>query len=223
MILLSHALNRAGHTFLEAINSNLISLMLDGSHTFQGGLVSVTQVGDTYTATIPAGNANTTTWWESVEGRTDFLNFTGDFDVEARNIGITSGAVPGQFQFGGLMVRQSPLNYEFNVAGNRGGVVSTVEYKATEAGVSTQNDVTANAITNHRCDIRVTRIGSTVTWYYKEVGANTWITTPMGNLNFRTDIGTGAVQVGLITYAYGTVGEFFTACDSVIVNSGSYT
>lgn len=222
MILTSNALAKAGHTFVDPPETNLIPTMLDGSHTYQAADVSVTQSGSTYTASIGAGDASGTTWFTTSEGRLDYVTFTGDFDVTASNIGLTSGATVNDFQFCGLAVWLSSLNYEFAVAGNRGtDATSTIEYKSTLAGSSQQDDTLTDSITNHICDIRVARVSSTVTFYYREVGDTSWITIPHSSLAHRVSFSTGAVRVGIVTYGFGTVVAFTSSCDSVVATVGT--
>lgn len=205
--------------------SNLISLMLDGDHTYGGSApVTVTSPGGIYRAAIASGNANDTLWWFGDEGRMDYVTLSGDFDIVASNIGLASGSVDSQFQFCGLICWLEPLSYEFAVAGNRGGTGSTIEYKSTIAGSSDQRDIFADAITNDRCDLRVARVGSTVTFYYRQVGegAEDWIVIPHSNLT-RVNFGTGPVRVGLITYGFDTVSAFVGECASVEAIAGSPT
>ena len=220
---MSQPLVRTGHTFVTPSDTNLIPTMLDGSHTYNSGAVSVTEVSGTYTASIPGGDSAATTWFNTTEGRLDYLEFTGNFEVIASNIGLTSGATADDFQFCGLAVWLSTLNYEFAVAGNRGATTSTVEYKSTLAGSSVQNDTGTDSIVSHRCDLRVRRSGSTVTFDRRDVGGSTWTSIPISSLSHRVSFGTGAVRVGIITYGFAFVAAFDSACDSVTVVSGSYT
>lgn len=223
MILMSQAISRVGHTFVEPINANVIPTMLDGSHTYNVDDVSVTEVSETYTASIGAGDAAATTWYLTDEGRLDYLTFTGDFEVIASNIGLTSGATADDFQFCGLGVWLSTLNYEFAVAGNRGATTSTVEYKSTLSGSSVQADTGLDSIVSHRCDLRARRSGSTVTFDRRAVGGSTWTSIPISGLSHRVSFGTGAVRVGILTYGFEFVAAFTSTCDSVTVVSGSYT
>jgi hypothetical protein len=223
MLLMSQTLVRTGHTFVTPSDTNLIPTMLnvDGSHTYQASDVSVTQVGSTYTASIPGGDAAASTWFNTDEGRLDYVTFTGDFDVVATNIGLASGATVDDFQFCGLAVWLSSQNYEFAVAGNRGATTSTVEYKSTLAGSSVQNDTGASSITSHRCDLRVERSGSTVTFYRRAVGGSTWTTIPHSGLSHRVSFGTGAVRVGILTYGFAFVAAFTSECISVVATTGT--
>lgn len=214
---------RAGTVFVEQEDTNVIPTMLDGSHTYQGSAVSATETAGVYSASIPGGDAAGTTWFDADEGRLDYLTFSGDFDVQANNIGLSSGATADDYQFCGLMVWLSSDNYEFAVAGNRGPTTSTIEYKATVASSSDQADLGTDIISSHRCDLRVTRSGSSVNFYYKAVGAGTWINIPHSNLSPRVSFSTGDVRVGLVTYGFAFVAAFTSECDSVTVNSGSYT
>jgi hypothetical protein len=201
---------------------NLIPTMLDGSHTYNVGDVSVTEVSETYTASIPSGDASGTTWFTSSEGRLDYVEFTGDFDVVASNVGLVTGATTNEFQFCGLAVWLSAQNYEFAVAGNRGSdATNTVEYKSTLSGSSQQDDTGTNSITSHRCDFRVQRVGSTVVFYYRRVGDETWITVPHSSLFHRVTFGTSTVRVGLLTYGFSTVTAFTSSCDSVVATIGT--
>ena len=219
ILLASQPINRSGQSFAS---SNLIPTMLDGSHTYQAADMSVTQSGDTYTASFAGGDASDSLWFNTSEGRLDYVTFTGDFEVEASNIGLVTGATDGEVQFCGLCVWLSSLNYEFIVAGNRGaGRPSTVEYKATVAGVSDVDDTGSNSITAHKSDLRVKRVGSTVTFDRKAVGAETWVSVPMGNLSPRVNFGAGAVRVGIVTYGFSTVTAFTSSCDSVVATIGT--
>lgn len=202
---------------------NLIPLMLDGSHTYDAAAVSVSLVGgETYLASIPSGDAGGTLWWLGDEGRMDYATYTGDFDVRAYNVGLKSGSDVNDFQFCGLAAWIDPLDYEFAVAGNRGGTGQTIEYKSTVNGSSNQNDIGANAITGGQCDLRVVRVGSAVTFYWRQVGAGegAWTSLPHSSFS-RPTYGTGPVRVGLITYGYLTVSAFTGGCDMVEAVVGS--
>jgi hypothetical protein len=201
---------------------NLIPTMLDGSHTYNAGAVSVTEVSETYTASVGAGDASGTTWFTSSEGRLDYVEFTGDFNVIASNAGLVTGATTNEYQFCGLAVWLSATNYEFAVAGNRGAdATNTVEYKATVNAASQQDDTLTDSITLHKCDLRVQRVGSTVVFYYRRPGDTTWITIPHSGLFQRVSFGTGTVRVGLLTYGFGTVTAFTSSCDSVVATIGT--
>lgn len=204
--------------------SNLIPLMLDGSHTYQAAdLPSATETDGVYSASIGAGLHDETTWYNADEGRLDYVTLTGDFDIRAHNIGLTSGATPGDYQFCGLLVWLSSGNWEFAVAGNRAATTSTIEYKSTLSNSSTQNDIGTNAITNHMCDLRAVRTGSTVSFYYRQVGEGEgdWLLLPHASLSHRVAFGAGAVRVGIITYSFSGVAAFTSSCDSVQVAEGS--
>lgn len=220
-MILQSSMARPYSAYSVNTSSNLIPTMLDGSHTYQSSAVSVTEVSETYTASVPGGDASGTTWFTTSEGRLDYVTFTGDFDVVASNVGLSSGATATEFQFCGLAVWLSAQNYEFSVAGNRGDNSSTVEYKSTLAGSSSQNDTGDGSITGHRCDLRAARVGSTVTFYYREVGDTSWLTIPHSSLSHRVSFGTGAVRVGLVTYGFNFVTAFTSACDSVVATIGS--
>lgn len=194
--------------------------------TFQPSAVSIIQSGGRYVASIPAGNADGTTWFNGSEGRLDYQTFTGDFEVIARNIGIEGSINPNDFQFCGLCVRASAGNYEFNVVGERGTDGSnTLEYKSTVGFSSTQNDLVDNTAVNHKLDLRVTRQGSTVRFWYQDPTNTTdnWLETPMSNLSQRTSFGTGAVQVGILTYGFAFVDAFQGVCDQYEIVSGNFS
>lgn len=201
---------------------NLIPLMLDGSHTYNGAApVTVNLVGETYRSSIAGGDAAATTWYNGDEGRMDYVEFTGDFDVVASSVGLLTGADPGDFQFCGLICWLSATNYEFAVAGNRSPATSTIEYKATVSGTSYQNDIGTDAIASHVCDLRVARVGSTVTFYCRAVGATEWTTLPHSSLFGRVSFGTSTVRIGLLTYGYAFVAAFTGGCDSVVATTGT--
>lgn len=206
-------------------DGNLIPLMLDGSHSYDAAAVSVSLTGSNeYLASIPGGNANGTLWWVGDEGRMDYVTVSGDFDIRALNVGLKSGSDANDFQFCGLICWVSALNYEFGVAGNRGGTGNTIEYKSTLAGSSNQGDIGANAITGGQCDLRVVRSGSTVTFYWRQVGASegSWTALPHSGFS-RPSYGTGPVRVGLVTYGYLDVVAFTGGCQRVEAVSGSPT
>jgi hypothetical protein len=208
---------------------NVIPTMLDGSHTYQAGsLTTVANTDGVYSADIGEGsvdqtNAAPTSWFDTLQGRLDYLTLTGDFDIQANNIGLATGATVDEYQFCGLMAWESDGNYQFAVAGNRGSTVSTIEYKSTVAFSSNQNDIGINAISNYRCDLRITRVGSLITFYFRQVGGTTWTTLPHSSLFNYVSLGAGPLRIGLVTYGWTYVPSFTTECTSVIVNSGSYT
>lgn len=204
--------------------TNLIPTMLDGSHTYNGAApVTVNLTGETYRSSIAGGDAAATTWFNGDEGRMDYVTLTGDFDITASSVGLLTGADPGDFQFCGLICWLSATNYEFAVAGNRPPATSTIEYKATVSGTSYQDDLGTDAIASHICDLRVTRVGSTVTFYYRAVGGGSWTSIPHSSLTARPSFGTGAVRVGLVTYGFAFVAAFTAGCDSVVATVGSPT
>lgn len=202
----------------------LIPTMLDGSHTYNaagsGVTVTLTDPGNGYEAAIAAGDAINSLWWLTDEGRMDYVAFTGDFDIVAANVGLKSGSNVNQFQFVGLVCWLAPLDYEFAVAGNRGGTGNTVEYKSTLDGSSQQGDIGANALTGGHCDLRVARVGSTVTFYWRQVGGTTWTTLPHSSHSTRPSFGTGEVRIGLVTYGYTTVDAFVGEVEQVYVVTG---
>ena len=226
MVLMSQLSRGIGSAFSQPASENLLALMLDGDHTYNasGSGVTVDLVDGEYRSSIAGGDASGSTWFESSEGRLDYLTMTGDFDVVAENVGLLSGATAEDYQFCGLICWLSANNYEFAVAGNRGSTTSTVEYKATVASASYQDDTGTDSITSHRCDFRVTRSGSTVTFYYRQVGQGDgdWITLPHSSLTARVSFGTGPLRVGIVTYGFSFVEAFTAGCDLIDVRSGSY-
>lgn len=187
--------------------------------------ISVAQANNRYEGTVSGAGATDTTWFQGDEGRMDYVTFNGDFDFIARNIGLRSGSTVNEFQFCGIIGWLSANNWEFAVAGNRGTIASnTCEYKVTITSTSNQNDIGNNAITNDRCDLRVTRSGSTVTFYYQQAGTSpdSWTSFDHDGLaGGRVSFGTGDMRVGLITYGYDTPVDFVGSCDQVEIPSGT--
>lgn len=195
--------------------------------------LTVQQEDGKYNGAVGAGDADTTLWFDTAQGRHDYVTLSGDFDVIARNVGLADSPTPDEndFQFCGLMVWLSSHNYEFAVVGNRGGTGNTIECKITNdagGGDSTQTDLGQDYATNYRMDVRVTRVGSTVRWYTQAPGTSpdswTEITSTFDGLsNDRISFGTGAVRVGLVTYGYLFVAAFDGTCDQVEIPTGTPT
>ena len=187
--------------------------------------LSVSQNDGQYQGVVTGAGNTDTTWFDTDEGVLHYVTMTGDFEMIARNIGILSGSDPGtEFQFAGLMVWLSAGNYEFTVVGNRGtDATNTHENKATVSSSSAQNDEGTNSAWSDRSDLRVTRVGSTVTFYRQQPGTSpdSWATNDHASLSQRVSFGTGAVRVGLITYGFSFPTNFTSACDQVEIPVGS--
>lgn len=201
--------------------------------TYEGqdtsGLLTISQTGGRYTGAHSSGDAADTEWFNGDEGRLDYVTFTGDFEFIARGIGLAASPTPdeGDFQFCGILVRLSAGNWEFAVAGNRASNDgNTIEYKTTQSSSSTQNDIGQDAIWNYKADLRVVRSGSDVDFYYQDPSNTTdsWTLLDHDGLGAgRVNFGTGAVQVGLITYGFATVAAFTGECDQVEIPTGTPT
>ena len=192
-------------------------------NTYNSGHQAVTRTGDQYSAAITGADADSTSWFNDGEGLLHYVEFAGDFEFIARNIGINSGADAGDFQFGGVICWLSSGNWEFAVAGNRAGnAENTIEYKVTISETSNQNDIDDDAITSHKCDLRVTRSGSTVNFYYQQPGeSNNWTLLDHDGLSGgRVGFNTSTVRVGLVSYGFASPANFTITCDQVEIPSG---
>ncbi|HMR01234.1 MAG TPA: hypothetical protein PKA32_02480, partial [Candidatus Gracilibacteria bacterium] len=188
--------------------------------------LEITQNGGRYYADLKGdADPQQTLWYNGNEGRMDYQTFTGDFEFIVRNIGLDSfSGSSWEYQLCGLSVWQSPLNYEFAVIGNRGETYSTLEYKITNAGSSTQNDIGANSFPTGKGDLRVVRSGSNVDFYYKQPSASSWTLIDHDSLFAnRINFGTGAVRVGLITYGFSYPDPFICTADQVEIPTGTPT
>lgn len=194
--------------------------------------LSVTQSGGRYTATMSAGNVDDTLWFNASQGLLHYVTFSsGDFDFIARNIGLAASPTPDEndFQFCGVICWLADRDYEFTVVGNRSNPGNTVECKITDTtagGDSEVDDLGLNYASNYKMDVRVTRVGSAVSWYVQDPGTSpdSWtnITSTFDNMTkARTSFGTGSVRVGLITYGQGTVAAFTGECDQVEIPTGT--
>lgn len=188
--------------------------------------ISVAQANGRYEGTVTSAGETDTTWFNSDEGQMHYVTFTGDFEMIARNIGLRSGSDPGtEYQFCGLGGWLSATNSEFAVCGNRGtDATNTIEYKVTISGSSNQDDLGTNAITNDRCDLRITRVGSTVTFYFQQTGTSpdSWTSIDHDGLpGSRVSFGTGAMRVGIITYGFSFPTDFVGSCDQIEIPVGT--
>lgn len=211
--------------------TNLIPLMLDGSHTYNGAApVTVNLVGETYRSSIAAGDSALTTHFNADRGRLDYLSVTGDCVIDFINIGLISGATNEDYQFCGVAVynTSSPPtfgpDYMFGVIGQRGPTGNTLEFKITINDVSNQNDTGPNTFPTGRGDIRVIRSGSSITMYYRQPGQtdDDWILVPHSSLSNYPVTFDATVRVGIVTYGAYYIEAFSAGCDAVYVNSGSY-
>lgn len=192
--------------------------------------LTITQTGGRYQGAVSAGDPDTTTWFNTDQGRHDYVLLSGDFEVILRGAGLASTPTPDEndFQFCGLMVWLSDHNYEFTVVGNRSTPGNTVEYKITDdtaGGDSDQDDLGQDYADNYKMDLRVTRVGSTVRWYVQDPSTtpDSWteITSSFDALaKARISFGTGQVRVGMITYGLNTVAAFNGEVDSVEIPVG---
>lgn len=229
--------SRASALNYTATEPNDIHDTFDGSGSLDSALwntynpsepaITVTRTGGHYNGAVTGAGQSDTTWFDGDEGQLHYQTFTGDFEVIYRNIGILSGSDPGtEFQFVCLVVWLSANNWEFAGAGNRGSVATnTIEYKSTVASSSAQNDIGTDAITNDKCDMRVTRVGSTVNFYYQQPGTSpdSWTLLPHSSLSHRVSFGTGAVRVGIATYGFSFPTDFVGTCDQVEIPVGTPT
>lgn len=202
---------------------------LDASkwNTYNGSepAISVAQANNRYEGTVTSAGATDTTWFDADEGRMDYVTFNGDFEFIARNIGLRSGSDTASFQFCGIICWLSANNWEFAVAGNRENLASnTSEFKVTIASNSEQDDIGTNAITNDRCDLRITRVGSSVNFYWQQPGTSpdSWTLFDHDGLTGgRVSFGTGDVRVGIVTYGYNSPTDFVGSCDQIEIPSGT--
>lgn len=180
--------------------------------------LDVTWTAGSYYAVLSGDpNPQQTLWYNGNEGRMDFLELNGDFSVTVRNVGLdyrTGGQ--WEYQFCGVIVWDSPGNYEFAVAGKRGQTDNTIEYKITRNSSSRQADI-GSVLPTGKADIRVSRVGSVVTFEWSQPGAESWTTLPHNNLYAQRVPFGGSVRVGLITYGYSWPDEFAGSADSVEV------
>lgn len=193
--------------------------------------LTITQLSGRYNAAISSGNVDDTLWFNTSQGRHDYVTISGDFDFIARSIGLAATPTPDEndFQFCGVMVWLADHEYEFAVVGNRSNPGNTVECKITDdagGGDSEVEDLGQDYASSYKMDIRVTRVGSTVRWYVQDPGTSpdswTEITSTFdGMTKARTSFSTGSVRIGLITYGQGSVAAFTGHCDQVEIPTGT--
>ena len=205
-----------------ALNSSLWDTYDPDSET----ALTVTQSGGKYNGSVSGAGELDTTWLGVDEGVMHSVQLTGNIDFIGRNAGLDSGSDPGfEYQFCGLIIWLSAGNYEFIVPGNRGTIATnTIEYKSTLASSSTQNDIGTDAIWNDKADLRIRRIGSTVTFWYQQPGTSpdNWIEIPMSSLSHRVDFGTGTVRCGMITYGFSFPTNFTGTIDQIEIPTGTF-
>lgn len=187
------------------------------------GELTITQSGGQYNAAHASSSNAATTWFDAEEGRMDYVEFTGDFDFICRNVGIGTTGTASDYQFCGPIVWLSSDNYEFSVIGMRGGSSVVNERKSTAASNSTVSEHSGAQISGGFADIRVTRAGSTVSWYWQTPGTSpdSWtdITSSFASLG-RVAFGTNTVRVGLVTYGFLAIAAFTGTCDQVEIPVG---
>lgn len=192
-----------------------------------GSDLTITQSGGKYNAAhAAAGDANTT-WFDADRGILHYVIFDAseDFDVILRNAGIGLTGTANDYQFCGLFCGLAQADdYEFMVNGMRGGASVIQERKATVSNSSNQSEHTGGFISSGNSDMRVTRVGSTVSWYTQAPGTSpdSWtdVTSSYTTLG-RVSFGTGIVWVGLITYGFLAVASFTGNIDQVEIPTGS--
>tara|TARA_R100001143_G_scaffold28420_2_gene28086 strand:+ start:2706 stop:3470 length:765 start_codon:yes stop_codon:yes gene_type:complete len=212
-----------------ALNSSLWDTYDADSDTSEE--LTVTQTGGSYNGAIGSVDSSDTLWFNTSQGRHDYVTMSGDFDFIARNIGLAASPIPEEndFQFCGIMVWIADHTYEFVVVGNRSNPGNTVEVKITEntaGGDSDADDLGQDYASNYRMDIRVVRSGSTVTWYVQAPGTtpDSWtdLTSNFNALSLsRTSFGTGSVRIGMVTYGQGNVDAFTGVVDQIEIPTGT--
>lgn len=191
-----------------------------------GSDLTITQTGGKYNA-AHAGSADAnTTWFDADRGILHYVVFPAneDFDFIIRNAGIGNTGTANDYQFCGLFcgVPQAG-DYEFMVNGMRGGASVVQERKSTVSNNSSQSEHTGSFIVSGNSDMRVTRSGSTVSWYTQAPGdPDSWtdVTSSYTTLG-RVSFGTGAVWVGIICYGYLAVASFTGNVDQAENPSGA--
>jgi hypothetical protein len=143
-------------------------------------------------------------WFDDGEGPLVYKTLTGDFTVttvaHAEDPSNPGNPPPTQYRLGGLLVRDPG-----GTAGNRnsahlalgaGDVAHpiTVEDKTTVASAS---DYLFYSIPSADIELRITRSGSTISLYYRAVGAGTWT---LARSHAHPEM-PAAVQVGMMVYA----------------------
>ena len=203
-----------------ALNSSLWNFE-DHSGT-AATVVTVTRSGGKYDGAMASGNANPSTWFNADQGLHHYFTCTGDFEFIARSIGVAD-ATTDDFQAAFVQIWGSDHVYEFVAPGNFGtGRNQILECKindATGGGDSETADVTS-ALTGGLCDLRVQRVGSTVSWYRQGptdgTATDSWtdITSSFtGMFKSRAPFGTGAVRVCIGAYGFETI----AACTAEIL------
>lgn len=192
-----------------------------------GSDLTVTQSGGRYNGAHAGSSDANTTWFDSDRGILHYVIFptSEDFDFILRNAGIGTTGTNNDYQFCGLFCGLAQAgDYEFMVNGIRGGTSVIQERKSTVSNSSNQSEHTGAFIESGNSDMRVTRVGSTVSWYTQapSESPDSWtdVTSSYTTLG-RTSFGTAACWVGIITYGFLAVASFTGGADQAEIASGT--
>lgn len=205
-----------------ALDSSKWTTYEDGSTSSE---LTITQSGGKYNAAHGSSSDAITTWFNGDRGRLDYFVMSGDFDVVLRGAGIGTTGTANDFQFCGLLCGLSqPDDYEFMVNGIRGGSSVVQERKSTVSDNSSQSEHSGAFISGGFSDMRVKRVGSTVTWYTQAPGTSpdswTEVTSSYTSLG-RVSFGTSDVWIGIVTYGYLAIASFTGTVDQVEILVGT--
>lgn len=141
-----------------------------------------------------------TVWFNADTTGYTYKSVSGNFKVTtralARRRNTTNSAYSSDIQYSGIMIRNPQTvqsgqeNYVFNVVG-----ANQIETKTTVNNNSTVHQTYFNS---HQAELRLCRVGNTITTYHRAVGATQW--TPFQTYT-RPDF-PSTLQAGMMTYAW---------------------
>jgi hypothetical protein len=177
---------------------------LDPSWSVYNPSLVAIAVGGGALALTPTMTGGGNIWFNDAEGPLVYKTITGDFTVttvaHAEDPSNPGNPPPTQFRLGGLLVRDpggTPgSRNSAHVALGAGDVAHpiAVEDKTTVASAS---DYLFYAIPAPDIELRITRSGSTISLYYRAVGAGTWT---LARSHAHPEM-PATVQVGMMVYA----------------------
>jgi hypothetical protein len=188
-----------------SLDDDFESGSLDPSWTVLNGGLATVEVSDGALRLTPNVGGGTNMWFNDGEAVLVYKEVTGDFDVRAvmssEDTGNLGSAVPPQYQLGGILARDpastSGDRNTVHVALGSGstGQGTSYEYKSTDGSVS---DWATTPTALHTGEVRLTRVGTTVTMYWRETAPDAWLEIQ----NFvRADL-PATLQVGLMAYSF---------------------
>lgn len=154
----------------------------------------------------------TCTWYQAYRGPMVYRNVTGDFAVTT-NVTVSNRAGTGtpsaDYSLAGIMLRRAPAsatsaeNYVFLSIGHGVGGSPQFEVKSTMDGTSNLTLSPAGTLT---VQLQVARVGDQIITLYKRPTDADWVVHRVfdaDSLNAQFDhaLGTGELQVGVVTYS----------------------